>query len=70
MTDWLIEDEDERLEMIELYREAREQIDRAVPRGYQQVNWIWRKRDHAWIDRWLAAHVFWQGLARDLGVEL
>jgi len=63
-TEWIMEDEEELLELYEAYTECRDYIDRRVPRkGYNQANWIVRNVDYR---RWASAHDFWFDLRRDL----
>lgn len=66
MTDWLMDDEAEYLELLELYEEAREDVDRRYPRRKDaQTKMIYKFG----LGRWLDAHLFMECASREVRGE-
>ena len=58
-TEWLMDDEEQYLELLELYEEARDDVDRKYPRvGDTQTKMIYRFGLYRWLDN----HLFMEAL--------
>ena len=56
MTTWIMEDDEELLELFEAYEEARNQVDKQVPRrGDNQAKWLFTK-DYRFLTNWFNPH--------------
>lgn len=68
MATWIMEDEEEDLEVLELFKEARRQIDDDVPRGDRQAEWLLSRiqSDTRQAQRWFVAHRIMFELERNL----
>ena len=68
MAIWIMEDEELELEMLELFKEARQRIDETTPRGDKQTEWLWSRiqADPEQIRKWFTAHYVMHQLEREL----
>jgi hypothetical protein len=68
MTQWIMEDEEYCLDLLDLYEEARKQVDQAIPRrGDNQAMWL-SGQGYEFVRNWLEAHFLMDDL-RDMVEE-
>ena len=66
-TQWIMEDEESSQDLLALYREARDYVDRKLPRAReQQAKWLQGKGDKFYVDVWLESHRIMFDLQQDL----
>lgn len=72
MSEWLMEDELEPQELLELYDEARAQVDKKYPRRNDiQTKWLYdnARRNLEFLVNWFEQHDFALELRRDLSCD-
>lgn len=72
MSEWLMEDELEYAELLSLYEEARQDVDRKYPRrGTNQADWILSKALTVprFIDNWMNHHYLMSEIRTELDVK-
>jgi len=66
MSTWIMEDEENALELLELYEEARANVDQKIPRrGTLQADWLYSQGPE-FLDKWLTEHNALIRLRREL----